>query len=110
MKKIYLVAALGALLLGASCASTSVTQTTQNTNMTEAISYTGQDGKTALELLAQTHTYDATKEGFITTIDGRSPGERQFWAFYVNGQQATVGAKDYNTKNDDQIEWRLEAF
>ncbi len=114
MKKPLILAAIFAVaLFGASCSSSSTTNTntvSTVTNTSSAVSYAGQDGKTALELLAQTHTIDATTEGFINAIDGQKPEGRQFWAFYVNGAQASVGAKDYTTKTGDQIEWRLEAY
>ena len=122
-KKLLLPVLLSFLVLGAGCSwiqsvnvntntSTSNTNTVanQNTNTAASITYAGQDGKNALELLQSGHTVDVSDQGFVNAIDGVKPGDRQFWAFYVNGEQAQVGAKDYNTKGNDQIEWKLEAF
>lgn len=78
------------------------------------IAYKGQNGKTALELLNLNAKAVSTGEGanaFVTAINGYSPDiKKEFWAFYVNGQQAQVGAGSYITKDTDTIEWRLEAI
>lgn len=117
-----LFVALGLSLIGAGCGLTTTTQiptTTNvanvnsaatNTSATGSITYAGQDGKNALELLQQNHTVDVSAQGFVNAIDGRQAGDHQFWAFYVNGQQAAVGAKDYQSKNNDTIDWKLETF
>lgn len=120
MKKrnILLSVALAALLVGAGCnhqaassANTNATNRVVNTNVsTNVVSYTGQDGKNALELLQSTHQVDATAPGYVNAIDSIKAGDHQFWAFYVNGKQAEVGAKDYQTKTGDAIEWKLESY
>ena len=109
---------LGLALTGAGCGLTQtvrvpvLNERISNTGATnsDTISYPGQDGKNALELLQQNHTVDVSAQGFVNAIDGRKPGDRQFWAYYVNGQQAGVGAKDYQAKTNDTIEWKLESF
>lgn len=110
----FLIPALAAvLLLGASCTKTTDNTNTSNSNQAaqaEEISYTGQAGKNALELLAQSYAIESTPEGFVNEINGRRPADRQFWAFYVNGAQASVGAKDYITTDTDQIRWVLESY
>jgi len=78
----------------------------------EAITYDGVEGKTALELLKASHSVK-TKEfsgigEFIKEIDGKAAESGYFWAFYLNGAQATVGASSYVTKVGDKIEWKLE--
>jgi len=76
------------------------------------ISYQGQEGKTAMELLKASHQVEATPFDFgdmVTSIDGVKPDSSQFWAFYVNGQASMVGADAYQTKNGDQITWKLDA-
>ena len=121
LQKTLLPVVLSLFVLGAGCSFwqtvdvntntvTNVNATNENTNTTNGVTYTGQDGKNALELLQAGHTVDVSDQGFVNAIDGVKPGERQFWAFYVNGKQAEVGAKDYQTKTSDAIEWRLEAF
>ena len=85
-----------------------------DTSQTSAITYQGVEGKDALELLKDSHDVEIKSFDFgdmVTAIDGQaSDGTTNFWAFYVNGQQATVGAGDYETKNGDQIEWKLEVI
>ena len=72
-------------------------------------------GTTALGLIENTHL--VVKKGekqnaFITGIDGRlaDTRKREFWAFYVNGKQAQVGAGSYVIKNNDTIEWKIETY
>jgi hypothetical protein len=72
-------------------------------------------GTTALQLLRNSYkivTKGEGKNAFITTIEERtaSDTEREFWAFYVNGKQATVGAGSYYLKNSDTIEWKIETY
>lgn len=72
-------------------------------------------GSTALQALYKTHKIQSKGLGinaFITAIDGRvaSSEKREFWAFYVNGKQAEVGAGTYIIKNNDTIEWKIEIY
>jgi hypothetical protein len=72
-------------------------------------------GKTALQLLSTTHktiTKGEKQNAFVTEIDGRTAlaEKREFWAFYVNGKQAAVGAGSYIVKNNDTIEWKIETY
>ena len=104
------------LLVGAGCASTA-TNANQNTNTqninaarVESVSYAGQAGKNALELLQAAHTVEVTSAGFVDAIDGVKPVGRQYWAFYVNNSLAEKGAKDIITKTTDQITWKLESY
>jgi hypothetical protein len=76
------------------------------------VSYEGVQGQTALALLkakhdVQTKTYKGLGEQVIS-IDGVKPDKHHFWAFYVNGKFASVGAGVYKTKNTDTIAWKLE--
>jgi hypothetical protein len=75
------------------------------------ISYQGEEGKTALELLRD--KYDIETESFsfgemVVAINGIKPSGNQFWAFYINDNPASVGAGDYQTQNSDVITWKLE--
>ncbi len=127
-----LVLALGLTLAGASCGLTTkvqntnsavvnttvTTNTAANANVTantnaatvSSVTYAGQDGKNALELLQVHHQVDTSAQGFVNAIDSKKPGDHEFWAFYVNGDQAQVGAKDFVTKTTDAIEWKLEKY
>lgn len=78
----------------------------------EHVSYRGQDGKNALDLLKAGHevevkVYSGIGE-FVDGIDGLKSDAQHFWSFYVNGKQATVGAGSYITKAADVIEWKFE--
>lgn len=125
MNKKLLIPLVALTLFGASCWTQTVnvnSSATTNANgngntntvacapSAAGIAYTGQDGKNALELLQIDHHVDASAEGFVNAIDGKKPGDHQYWAFYVNCKLADVGAKDYQTKGQDLIDWRLESF
>ena len=75
------------------------------------ISYVGVEGKNALELLKSTHQVETQKFSFgemVQSIDGVASPSTNFWAFYVNGKQADVGAGDYQTKSGDKLSWKLQ--
>ncbi|MFD2443733.1 DUF4430 domain-containing protein [Bacillus sp. CGMCC 1.16607] len=46
----------------------------------------------------------------ITSIDGLEGKDTYYWAFYVNGQIATVGADSYKLKAGDQISFQYESW
>lgn len=76
------------------------------------ITYQGEEGKTALDILKNQAAIETSGEGantFVLGINGYRPDQSTaFWAFYVNGTQAPVGAGAYKTKATDTIEWRVE--
>lgn len=76
------------------------------------VSYTGEEGKSALELLHEHASYEQEASGLIHTIDGRKTDNkrREYWAFYVNGKLAPVGPAEYQTKAGDKIEWKIEKY
>ena len=48
---------------------------------------------------------------FITEINGYSTeGKKEYWAFYINGKMAEVGAGSYQLKDGDKIEWKIEKY
>ena len=71
-----------------------------------------EENKNALDLLKSGHTVETKSFSgvgeFVESINGKSPEADQFWALYVNGEQAQVGASDYKPINGDNIEWKLE--
>lgn len=91
-----------------------VGETSQDSSQIQTITYEGVEGQTALALLIGSHEVESTMYEFgefVTSIDGQAAdGATNFWAFYVNGQQASVGAGDYITQPGDVIEWRLETI
>ena len=80
------------------------------------LTYEGAAGKTALELLvAADPTAVVQGEGenaFVTGIDGREAqaSGKEFWALYVNGEMAQVGAGSLVTETGDEITWKLETY
>lgn len=78
-------------------------------------SYEGRDGSTVLDLLLEADpSAEVTGEGenaFVTGIDGiAADPDREFWALYVNGDMATVGAGSFETKDGDEVTWKLETL
>lgn len=78
-------------------------------------SYAGREGATALDLLLEADPSAAiTGEGenaFVTAIDGvAADPASEFWALYVDGEPATVGAGSVQTKDGEEITWQLETF
>jgi len=87
---------------------------TTDSSQVATISYQGVEGKNALELLKESHEVETQKFDFgelVSSIDGQaSDPSTNFWAFYVNGKMAQVGASDYQTKTSDTIEWKLDSL
>jgi hypothetical protein len=78
---------------------------------TDNIHYKGQDGRSALALLKQkaaVQTKQSQYGEYVVSINANDGGGKKYWLFYVNGQEATVGAGAYITKSSDAIEWRLQ--
>lgn len=76
-------------------------------------SYEGEDGETALDLLlAADPEAEVSGEGemaFVTTIQGRTAEDgAEFWALYVDGEMAQVGAGALETEDGQEIQWKLE--
>lgn len=70
---------------------------------------------TALDLLKSYNTVAMKGEGinaYVTTIDTHKADDsrNEFWAFYVNGKQASVGAGSYILRAGDKIEWKIEKY
>ena len=75
-------------------------------------SYKGENGKNALEILKGKTKIEQNPSGLVVSISGRMAysANKEYWSFYVNGKMAQVGPADYNTKNGDLIEWRIEKY
>ena len=83
------------------------------TTVMQSLSYQGQDGETAFELLDATHEVESQPSDavvFVTKIDGVGGDPDTFWLYYVNGESAMVAADQYETKDGDTVEWRYEKF
>jgi len=70
---------------------------------------------TTLDLLKITTKIETKGEGvnaYVVTINGRTASsvDKEYWAFYVNGKPATVGAGSYKLMPNDKILWKIEKF
>jgi hypothetical protein len=104
-----------------SAESNQVNSAAQSTNVetdssakVTTLTYQGQDGKTALELLESAATVEKSGEGenaYITSINGvKADSTKEYWAFSINGEASMVGAGSYVTKSSDVIKWDLTTF
>lgn len=91
-----------------------VEETVQITERITTLTYQGQEGKTALELLestAQTVKAGEGENAYITSINGvAADSTKEYWAFSINGEASMVGAGSYITKGSDVIKWDLTTF
>lgn len=72
-------------------------------------------GKTALDLTKEKANIKTKGEGanaYVTEINGITAqvSKKEYWAFYVNGKMAEVGAGSYQLKEGDKIEWKIEKY
>ena len=78
------------------------------------VSYDGVEGETPLATmqgLTDVVTQSSDFGEFVTTINGlEADSSSQYWAFYVNGELANLGAGNFTAEAGDSIEWRLEEF
>jgi hypothetical protein len=75
------------------------------------VSYKGEEGKTALELLkakynVQTQFFKGIGD-YVERIEGVGQDSSHFWQVFVNGEPAKVGASTLITHDGDTIEWKL---
>lgn len=78
-----------------------------------SIAYDCVKDKTALELLENKYTTETKIDNIGTMVLGINeikPKNRQFWAFLVDGKEATVGASAYKCLGTEKVEWKLENF
>lgn len=128
-KRLYIVTAAvlvvaigGASIYGLKHQNTTQTQTQTSTTQTAAkvtysnsgkqVDYTGQTGKTALEVLKSLTKVDVGTSSygeFVTAINGlKADSKLNYWSFYVNGAYASEGAGTYKSKDGEKLQWRLE--
>lgn len=77
-------------------------------------------GKTAFEVLTKLgetnvdFTFDYTEYDFGVMIDSinsyHPDSQSEFWAFYINGEQAQVGVSDYQVENNDELAFKVESI
>ncbi len=83
-------------------------------SVVEPITYQGEDGKSALDLLKRKHTVQTVEYtslgSLVTEIDGVATGTDAYWALYIDGQPATEGADRVMTQSGQTLEWRYEGL
>ncbi len=116
--KIILISAVVALAIGGGswaytanspAHKTQVTVYTQH--QTTQISYKGQNGANALDLLKKHASVETKHFSFgdqVISINGTAGNGPKYWTFYLSGKQAQVGAGTYVTKSSDDIMWKLQ--
>ena len=74
--------------------------------------YKGEIGKNALEILKQKTSVEQSASGLVVSINNRKADDskHEFWGFFVNGKMAEVGPLDYQTKEGDLIEWKIQKY
>lgn len=116
-----ILVAIVVLLGGAAYYSSKKTVVTVETSPTatpaigKEITYNGEVGKTALELLQATHTVELNGAGtnaYVVGIDGvkADDSKKEYWSFIVNGTPASVGAGSYQSQSTDVISWKIANF
>lgn len=90
-------------------------ETTKNITFStdgKEVSYNGQDGKTALEVLKSLTSVDSKESAYGTMVTGihgvKAEDSKTYWALYVNDAYASEGAGTLKTTNADKITWKLE--
>ncbi|MBI2430880.1 MAG: DUF4430 domain-containing protein [Candidatus Levybacteria bacterium] len=76
------------------------------------VQYKGKVGKNALQLLQEQASVEQATSGLVVAINDRKAdnAKHEYWGFYVNGKLAQVGPADYQTKDEDVIEWKIEKY
>ena len=82
------------------------------TQALESLSYKGKTGQNALILLQNMAKVEQDESGLVVSINQRKAdnAKHEYWAFYVNGKTADIGPAQYQTKDTDLIEWKIEKY
>jgi hypothetical protein len=69
-------------------------------------------GSTVADLMKTCGVSFIDEGGFFTSIEGVSQDQttQTYWMYYVNGEMAPVGARDYVVQDGDEITWNLESY
>jgi len=96
-----------------SASEPTATESTSAATTVSTVDYQCEAGKTAYTVLDEQFEVNAQDTPYgkqVMGIAGNTPSGNQFWAFYINGQSATVGADSYQCTGTEQIEWKVEPF
>ncbi|MFC7320736.1 DUF4430 domain-containing protein [Halobacillus campisalis] len=73
--------------------------------------YTVEEGTVLMELMEE--NYDVEQEGgFINSIEGIAPeeDEQKAWIYTINGEDASVGAHEYELEDGDEINFDYQSW
>lgn len=114
-KTVWIALVVAVLAIGGIVAATKdrSTNSSATTEQSTTVSYQGEDGKNALELLKANATVETTTDPslgeYVTAINGVKSGtDGKYWIYRINGAPGSVGAGEYQTSASDTIEWKME--
>jgi hypothetical protein len=69
-------------------------------------------GSTVVDFMEECGVSFTDEGGFFTSIQDISQDEatQTYWMYYVNGEMAPVGAREYVVQDGDEITWKLESY
>lgn len=72
------------------------------------------EGESVLDIISRTKKVEIKEYSFgklVESIEGIKNGTNdKYWLFYVNGEEAKVGASDYKLKPTDKVEWKFKTY
>ncbi|MFC7060492.1 DUF4430 domain-containing protein [Halobacillus seohaensis] len=70
-----------------------------------------EEGTMLMEVMEDNYEVEQ-EEGFINSIEGISPedGEQKAWLYTINGEDATVGATEYEVEEGDEINFDFQSW
>ena len=54
--------------------------------------------------------FNGTKSYFITSLNGYTPDETQFWKFKINGTDSNLGVTDYEPLQNDTFQFEVDTI
>ena len=91
---------------------TSTAQSARVSNSTD-VTYPCTEGGTALAALQAQYPVDTKDTSYgkqVMAINHVNPADQHYWAFYIDGTSATVGADAYQCQGTETIAWKLASF
>ncbi len=79
----------------------------------QLVEYSCQTGLTPFKILSERYKIEYEKQDLgplVISINEQKPNGNEYWAFYIDGKMAPVGADNYQCQRDEKIEWKLEKF
>ena len=71
-------------------------------------------GESVLDLLARTKNIQVKEYSFgkmVTTIDNLKNGQnKKYWIYFINDQEAKIGASNYKLKPGERVIWKFKAY